>query len=106
MLCGVECFAQHHECWQYARDVFCDTVELGSFASLRMTVQKRLPSWTGGVDLDRAKRVSGDGVVESKMAFLHSSRMMEISIFEMLPLWLLEHIQDREISIYFQISKL
>jgi hypothetical protein len=24
----------------------------------------RLPSWTGGVDPDRAKRVSGDGVVD------------------------------------------
>jgi hypothetical protein len=41
-----------------------------------------------------------------KKVFLHSSKMMEFSIFKMLPLWLLEHIQDREISIYFQISKL
>ena len=28
------------------------------------TITTRLPSWTGGVDPDRAKRVSGDGVVE------------------------------------------
>jgi len=38
------------------------------------TITTRLPSWTGGVDPDRAKRRSGDGVVELTRAKIHISR--------------------------------
>jgi hypothetical protein len=43
---------------------FLGCAQVSSFAALRMTEEKRLPSWTGGVDSDRAKRRSEDGVVE------------------------------------------